>query len=59
VTVYTGNTAEHYKTADDWNLDDKGNLHVVDVQGRRVALFFIGTALRAEAGPYSPSTPPQ
>jgi hypothetical protein len=54
VTVYTGDTAEHYKIGDDWYLDEKGNLHVVDVGGRRVALYFIGTALRAESGPYTP-----
>lgn len=56
VTVYTGETAEHYPSGDDWDLDDKGNLWVVDPDGRNVALFFIGTAIRAEAGPYSPPT---
>lgn len=58
VTVFTGETAEHYPAADDWHLDKKGNLWVTDLGGRQLALFFIGTALRAEAGPYRAIPPP-
>lgn len=52
VTVFTGDTAEHYPSADYWLYDDKAALDIFDAEGQCVATFLVGTWLRVEAGAY-------
>ena len=58
VSVFTGETAEHYPAADYWTYDDKGALDIFDPYGRCLATFLVGTWLRVEAGPYNPTPSP-
>lgn len=57
VVVHTGDTFEHYPSADHWNYDAKGALDIFDVEGLCLATFLVGTWLRVELG--SPPDPEQ
>jgi hypothetical protein len=50
VTVFDGDNAQEYPTADEWWIDDKGALHIVTPDNRSVATYVVTTWLRVVAG---------
>jgi hypothetical protein len=50
VTVFDGENAQEYPTADEWRIDDKGALHILTPDKRSVATYVVATWLRVVAG---------
>ena len=50
VTVFTGDNADEYPSADEWYIDDKGALHIHTPDNRSVATYVVATWFRVVAG---------